>query len=1593
MVLSFLLHGITLISIYSAYGVLQEKVIKTPYGSNAEHFESYSLLIFSNRLFASTLAIVILAWNNRAQRNTPLRRLSPTSPLQHFALIAGFSFISSTCQLHALSFVSFTTAALAKTAMIPLVVVGGLMYKRRLDARDWAAALVVTLGSVTFLTKSVGEVAALDDADDAYFDGVVGALYLAGYLFFDGLTSESQEAYFGMSTSLVDPFGEGSSVLPQMIFVNAFTCLYSLGGLSIDIISGTFAPSLRLLIASSALQRDVLLLSTTSSLGSVILLNTMTSLGAPSAKFLMTVRQFFGIALNAGAFLEDVCTASADEDELTRCDAGIFRHFLSVGLQGWLGVGWVAAGAWINMIWSADDDVEVTTLSSTEEGSLSEKEDFAARVAFPSSPRSISPSSSILYISPPPSPSPPYHPLEPLQRSASPAWHIKHFVVPITLPVVLAILLLFIYPELGAKIEQPESNSGSIHYISHTNKGEGQGDQFIAVEGGEWERELVDAIWPDCNATETQRWPGSIRTALASFPRSGNTFTRELVERSSNWQTSTVGYCDQSLALTFHGECDVEANLLVKTHYPEHTTEQDPGYIVEQKFDQALYLVRNPVRPFHNFLRERPADKIVKKIDALFSGWQMAHVPKTSEGTLDHAGRLAIDILGASAAERADVMSRAEKYLHHFEFWRDVKVPKVLVYYEDLMSKRLPTLMTVLAFLLPADGLPSLTSIACAMELDESKEAYKPLTVARKTRRSGKPPVTLHNLPPEILEQIWELAPDCQKPISKALLFLTQANLYRHLSILSFPRFQQLSAYLPPSNLASSVRCVVLANLEATNPGEADREIRVRQIKEFLELFSNVSSLKITATATSGIVDLVLKEDFARNTLQKLSSLDLLWEDDDQTNPFNLTRFENLSHYPCLQTLHVISDSDPDTLAQLSPILPSPLPPPPIFVLSDVINTTKALNSSITTLKLDGPLTNQAAADFIRYFPTLKALEVVDTSSDSNLKPLLEAVIAPELLRSLAVKAYELDDVEPVDTAFDRFTSLEFTVLHQNTFSDDIFDTLAILPLQVVIFECQEVSLESLEALVAESSTLQSLHLHLGMLEAHIGDTIDNWKLPVWTEEFDVDGARQLLPLAEEYGVEVCEGLTDALDIEDLFWEALHASTRSPTIKEKNILNPSSAERPHDLLSTLPSHLMLLIFEMAEDLTQPISKALLAGTQASQYRHPIIRSHGQLSTFCDALEGRPDVGPLVKSLVFNFSGLCYYHGDDSNDDEDDEADDDVPPGVHPPLERLLRLFAATPHVKSITTFKAKLVLDAILSRTISTRFLKQLEELQVRDSFEGSPWVWGRYRHLSNYQELETLEIRSSYVDYELSGQTDDEATSRANNFGLSRLFLRGYLSESPLPAFIEHFQGLTQLVLWDLSEDQDLTPILESTTSILRSLRIFEDGDANSVTSIDHSLQKFENLDDLLIPDDMIHNCFFRHFITDTLPLTTLDISLGATTGKTKLKASNLRALLNTLPSLETLEISVFPCCMGSKFDDGSGRLYADWNRTLDNFNGWMLPDFGGDFTFKDAKELVRLAEARGVELAGDILEAIEVETAFRQIRRGRPHGRITAS
>jgi len=460
-----------------------------------------------------------------------------------------------------------------------------------------------------------------------------------------------------------------SPALAQFTWIQGFTVAFALAGVVVDAATGSLLPSLALVSSNGTLPVHLALFTLFSGFLFLAVFSASASLGPNTAAALDASRTFVSVGANCA----------------------LFRHLRSVSLVGWCGVGWVGSGVFY----------QLGTRIPRIEGSLalSRSPSFRGLDGSPAIDDDEMLKDDLEHGSRTPSPreSHDWDARDTTLATVGPghtsvlvaSMCVAGWVLPVLLPAMLTGIVALAVPDLSAAITQVE--------VARLPAG--------TVEGGDWENELHAALAPECgNATEPVRWEGARRTFLVSNPRSGNTFTRELVERATGYQTSTVSYCDASLGRVFKGECDHDARFLVKSHYPDTTDSNDMAYAKENGIDQIVHLVRNP-------------------LDAAFSGWQMANVPKTADGQLNHSARLDIADLGATDAQLGDVVRRAEIWLHHTAFWRAQAVAVHTVRYEDLLKHRLATLMPLLAFLLP-DDLPSLAQLACVTEADPSREAY-----------------------------------------------------------------------------------------------------------------------------------------------------------------------------------------------------------------------------------------------------------------------------------------------------------------------------------------------------------------------------------------------------------------------------------------------------------------------------------------------------------------------------------------------------------------------------------------------------------------------------------------------------------------------------------------------------------------------------------------------------------------------------------------------------------------------------------------------------------------------------------------------------
>lgn len=142
-----------------------------------------------------------------------------------------------------------------------------------------------------------------------------------------------------------------------------------------------------------------------------------------------------------------------------------------------------------------------------------------------------------------------------------------------------------------------------------------------------------------------------MRTALASWPRSGNTWLRQMIETATGEKTGSV-YRHNSAVM----EDGTTEGLVVKTHELEW-----------QKFDRAIYLVRSPY-------------------DAI---WSFYHWRRdiNGEGALDWDEHVMESLIGW------------RNWPDHTRHWMAAEIPVLRMTYEGLLRGTEPRLNTCLHWL------------------------------------------------------------------------------------------------------------------------------------------------------------------------------------------------------------------------------------------------------------------------------------------------------------------------------------------------------------------------------------------------------------------------------------------------------------------------------------------------------------------------------------------------------------------------------------------------------------------------------------------------------------------------------------------------------------------------------------------------------------------------------------------------------------------------------------------------------------------------------------------------------------------------------
>ncbi|XP_078436062.1 UDP-galactose/UDP-glucose transporter 5-like isoform X2 [Wolffia australiana] len=259
------------------YGILQEKIMRVPYGENKEYFRYSLFLVLCNRITTSLASAVALLASKKD--------LHAVAPIYKYCGVSISNILTTTCQYEALKYVSFPVQTLAKCAkMIPVMVWGVLIMQKKYYRKDYIFASLVTLGCSIFILNPAST--GIGPYGSERESTAWGVFLMAGYLGFDGFTSTFQDKLFR---------GYDMEIHNQIFYTTICSCVLSSTGL---VLQGHLFPAAEFVLRHKDCLFDVALLSAVATISQFFISYTIRTFGALTFATIMTTRQLVSIFLS-----------------------------------------------------------------------------------------------------------------------------------------------------------------------------------------------------------------------------------------------------------------------------------------------------------------------------------------------------------------------------------------------------------------------------------------------------------------------------------------------------------------------------------------------------------------------------------------------------------------------------------------------------------------------------------------------------------------------------------------------------------------------------------------------------------------------------------------------------------------------------------------------------------------------------------------------------------------------------------------------------------------------------------------------------------------------------------------------------------------------------------------------------------------------------------------------------------------------------------------------------------------------------------------------------------------------------------------------
>ena len=146
--LEMLACGGGILFFFLAYGLLQEKIMTTPWEEGGPLFKQSAYLVLSNRIIAVIVSASLLWYTNGS--------FQAVAPFYSYFGISISNTIATFCQYEALKYVSFPTQTLGKCGKtIPVLILGTLLGGKKYGRSDVLICVMITIGCSVFVLTGV----------------------------------------------------------------------------------------------------------------------------------------------------------------------------------------------------------------------------------------------------------------------------------------------------------------------------------------------------------------------------------------------------------------------------------------------------------------------------------------------------------------------------------------------------------------------------------------------------------------------------------------------------------------------------------------------------------------------------------------------------------------------------------------------------------------------------------------------------------------------------------------------------------------------------------------------------------------------------------------------------------------------------------------------------------------------------------------------------------------------------------------------------------------------------------------------------------------------------------------------------------------------------------------------------------------------------------------------------------------------------------------------------------------------------------------------------------------------------------------------